>query len=73
MIAHVYESKMLFERLENSSRAVKNRSGEDLIQIMKKILNTEVNLDFLLKLNPRELEILAACIRNRMDQAENSL
>ena len=73
MITNVFESNRLFLRSQNSWRTEKNRSGEDLIEIIKKLLNTEVNLDFLLELNIRELEILAVCIRNRMDQVENNV
>ena len=43
---------------------------KNLIELIKKVLKTDVNLDFLLKLEPRELEILVAWVRDRMEQAE---
>jgi len=56
-----------------SRLAVKNWSNEDLVDLIKKVLETDINLDFLLELRTGELEILAACIRNRMDQVENNV
>jgi hypothetical protein len=41
---------------------------EDLVDLLKKILNTETELDFLFALEQRELETLIACIRNRIEQ-----
>ena len=41
------------------------KKGE-LIELIKKLLKTDSNLDFLIKLEHEELEILVACIRNRM-------
>jgi hypothetical protein len=52
---------------------VKIWSNEDLVELIKKVLKTDIYLDFLLELNSRELEILVACIRNRMDQVENNV
>ncbi len=41
---------------------------EELIETIVRILKTERNLDFLLKLAPKELEILVVCLRDWMDQ-----
>lgn len=38
---------------------------EELIEVLKKVLQTDVNLDFLLRLNVEELETLVICIRER--------
>ena len=45
---------------------VKNRSDEDLVDLIKRVLETDINLDFLLELKRTELETLAACIRDRI-------
>ena len=41
---------------------------EDLVDLLRKILNTDAHLDFLSTLEQRELEILIACIRHRIEQ-----
>jgi hypothetical protein len=41
---------------------------EDLVDLLKKILNTDANLDFLPDLKPRELETLTARISHRIEQ-----
>ena len=41
---------------------------EKLIEIIQGILETDVDLSFLLQLKERELETLVACIRERIDQ-----
>jgi len=43
-----------------------------LIQLARKILKSDTDLNFLLKLEARELETLVACIRVRL-QLENRL
>ena len=40
-------------------------SKEDLVEKITKILQTDVDLDFLIKLTPRELEILLVRLRDR--------
>ena len=40
----------------------------ELLEIIKKILKTDVDLDFLLKLSESDLETLVVCIRERCDQ-----
>ena len=50
---------------------VKNRSDEDLIDDIKKLLETDTCLDFLLDLKTKELEILVACIRDRIGRVVN--
>jgi hypothetical protein len=56
----------------NSPQAVKNWSNEDLVDLAKKVLKTDMNLDFLLELNPRDFEILVACIRARVECVQES-
>ena len=41
---------------------------EDLVDLLRKILNTEADLDFLSDLGQRELETLISCIRDRIEQ-----
>ena len=41
---------------------------EKLVEIIQGILNTDIDLSFLLQLKKSELEILVACIRDRVDQ-----
>lgn len=41
-----------------------------LIEIIEGLVRTDVDLSFLLKLEKRELETLAACIRERIDRPE---
>ena len=56
----------------NYPQAVKNWSKEDLVDLVKKVLKTDMNLDFLLELNLRDFEILVACIRARMECLQES-
>jgi hypothetical protein len=41
---------------------------DKLVEKIKELLNTDLNLDFLLELKKEELERLVACIRDRVDQ-----
>ncbi|MDO9529372.1 MAG: hypothetical protein Q7J27_09455 [Syntrophales bacterium] len=41
---------------------------EKMLEIIKKLLNTDDNLNFLLRLKGDELKVLVACIRDRVDQ-----
>jgi hypothetical protein len=52
----------------NYRQAAKNWTTEDLVEMVKKVLRTDMDLDFLFKINPRDLEFLVACIRARMDE-----
>ncbi len=40
---------------------------EELIEILKRVLKTDSDLEFLLKLNEAELETLVAVIRDRVE------
>ncbi len=40
---------------------------EKLLEIIQRVLNTDTDLSFLLKLNVSELETLVACIRNQLE------
>jgi hypothetical protein len=42
----------------------------ELIKLLKKILATDTDLEFLVKLEPRELELLVASVRHRLDEVE---
>ena len=42
----------------------------ELIDIIKRILNTDADIRFLNKLDESELETLIACIRDRVDQIQ---
>jgi hypothetical protein len=41
---------------------------EELVEIIKNILKTDLDLGFLVQLKKGELETLVACIRERVDQ-----
>jgi hypothetical protein len=43
---------------------------EDLVVILRKLLRTDIYLDFLLSLEEADLRSLIACIRERLDQRE---
>ena len=42
---------------------------EKLIEIIRGILKTDLDLNFLLQLKKNELEMLVACIRDRVENA----
>ena len=42
--------------------------NDKLIRILKKVLETDVTLDFLKKLEEKEIETLVACVRSKVDQ-----
>jgi|NGEPerStandDraft_6_1074524.scaffolds.fasta_scaffold32679_3 hypothetical protein len=44
----------------------------ELLEIIKKLLKTDVDLDFLLNLPESDLETLVVCIRERCDQLGNN-
>jgi len=56
----------LFE-VRSSASATDNIPKERLLQIIKKLLDSDLDLDFLLKLEQREIEQLIAAIRERVD------
>ena len=43
-------------------------SKHKLIEIIRKILQTDASLDFLAQLEEEDLQTLVACIRGRVDQ-----
>ncbi len=45
---------------------------EDLVDLLGKILKTDASLDFLLKLEPEEIETLIALVRDRIEQEKGS-
>jgi hypothetical protein len=46
-----------------------NRMTKDeLVEKIKELLNTDIDLNFLLSLKKEEVERLVACIRGRVDQ-----
>ena len=44
---------------------------EDLLFILKKLLQTDAYLEFLLQLDDADLRTLIACIRDRIDRAKS--
>ena len=42
--------------------------NDELIRILEKVLETDVTLDFLKKLEEKEMETLVACVRSKVDQ-----
>ena len=40
----------------------------ELIRIIQKVVETDADLDFLRKLEEKELETLIACVRDKVDQ-----
>ena len=44
---------------------------EFLIEMLKRVLKTDADLEFLLKLNVSELETLIACIRDGVENRTN--
>ena len=56
----------------NCAQTVKNWSNEDLVHLVKRVLKTDMDLDFLLELRPKDIEILVACIRARIDSLQKS-
>ncbi len=46
---------------------------DDLIDLLKKILRTNAELDFLSELEQKDLETLIAVIRDRIDQEKKFL
>jgi len=51
---------------ENSEESL---TKDTLVGIIAGLLETNADLDFLLKMEQRELETLVACIRDRVDRA----
>ena len=47
-------------------------TNEELVKKIKKLLETDADLDFLLVLKKKDLEKLVACIRGRLDQVGKS-
>jgi len=45
---------------------------ERLVEKIKELLKTDIDLNFLLILEDEELERLVACIRDRVDQTNSS-
>lgn len=43
----------------------------ELIKLLKRILGTEIDLEFLARLEQEELEILVACVRDRLAQVDD--
>lgn len=45
---------------------------EKLVETVRKLLKTDQDLDFLLRLKQEDLETLVAVVRNRVDQAKDN-
>ena len=50
------------------SKKLRMMTKEKLVDAIAKILKTDMDLDFLLKLAPRELEILVVSLRDLIDR-----
>ena len=48
-----------------------NMNKKSLIEMLQRVLKTDADLEFLLKLNIAELENLIACIRDRVENRSN--
>ncbi len=46
---------------------------EKLVEKIRELLKTDIDLNFLSILEKKELEQLVACIRDRVDQTDSSL
>lgn len=67
------ETNIMNESFKRSSGLlVKTRSDEDLVDVIKKVLETDNNLDFLFELKTAQLEILAASIRDRIGRKQSN-
>jgi len=44
---------------------------EEMITVLQRVFKTDVDLEFLMKLDANELEILVASIRNRVESRSN--
>ena len=44
---------------------------DELIKLLRRILGTEIDLEFLARLEPEELELLVACVRDRLAQVND--
>jgi hypothetical protein len=63
--------KKYLSLLTNEKKSYKRppMTKEKLIEILKGILNTDIDLGFLAQLKENEIENLVACIRERVDAA----
>jgi hypothetical protein len=43
---------------------------QELIDILKKLLETDADLDFLRQLTDEDLQTLVACVRGRVEQSQ---
>ena len=51
------------------SKAQNALNKDELLEIIKGLLGTDVELDFLRRLSEDELETLVVCVRERLDQS----
>ncbi len=47
---------------------MRKMTKDELVEKIKELLNTDIDLNFLLSLKKEEIERLVACIRERVDQ-----
>ena len=43
---------------------------EDLVAILRKLLQTDIYLDFIIQLDEADIRTLIACIRDRVDRSK---
>lgn len=53
---------------DSSPNTRSDMTKEKLVEIIQGLLNTDIDLDFLLQLKKKELELLVACVRHRLDE-----
>ena len=58
------------ETAEEPTDKTGSLTKEKLVKIVRRILRTDHPLDFLMNLRKQDLETLAACIRERVDNGE---
>ena len=47
-------------------------NGQQLVEVIERLLETDVDIDFLSKLSKSELETLVAAVRNQVENFEES-
>jgi predicted glycosyltransferase involved in capsule biosynthesis len=70
IVAAVYP--LLYEFKKEKYLSADNMNEEHLLEIIKKLLKTDEDLNFLLELAESDLRKLVVCIRERFDQVGNN-
>ena len=70
-MSNFYKSDTAHLKYLYSCPSMRDLNPEDLVELVKNVLGTDIDLDFLLELRKQELEILAACIERKINQRGN--